>query len=134
MSATDDTSAGSCGGPAMQRSSAPAVMLLIVCLVTLGLAACGGGDSNGTTDAPSQGSGSQATSTQAPAEGGMPSVIGKTIGQAESTLDPVLNSYNLKFSYEKSGEKPGTVIDQSPAPGSPLTPGKVYTVKITVSE
>ena len=109
--------------------------LLIALLVFVALGSgCGGSD----TPAPEAGSRESTpppTAEESPtAEDGMPDLTGMTVEEASDTLEAILNSYNLKIAYESSDAPSGTVFEQTPAAGSPLEAGRLYTVKVTVSK
>jgi hypothetical protein len=112
------------------------LLIALVVFVALG-SGCGG---SGGSDTPAPAAGSRestappAVEESPPAEDGMPDLTGMTIDEASDTLEAVLNSYNLKIAYESSDAPAGTVFEQRPAAGSPLEAGRLYTVRVTVSE
>jgi hypothetical protein len=97
------------------------------CALAAALGGCGGDSDGGGGEAPSDGG-------QASAEGTMPDLTGASRTEAEEQIASTLEFSDLRISYEDSSEPAGTVIGQSPEPGTPLTPGKLYRVKLTMSD
>jgi hypothetical protein len=98
------------------------------CAPAPALGGCGGdSDSDGSGETPSD-------AGQASAEGTMPDLTGASLTEAQEQITSTLEFSELKISYEDSSEPAGTVIGQSPAAGTPLTSGKLYRVKLTMSD
>ncbi len=109
--------------------------LIVATIVLAALtSACGGEDTDSPAQESPEVSAQPDTEESPPEEGGMPDLSGMTIDEASETLEAILNSYDLKIKYESSAEPSGTVITQTPAAGTPLEAGRIYTVRVTVSK
>ena len=64
----------------------------------------------------------------------MPDLVGIDVDAAQTKLIAVNPVFDLGITYERTAAKPdGTVLDQSPAPGTPLPAGERYKAKLVVA-